>query len=80
MPPAQFADAYATVPMSFDPNAGTCECALPPGTTFPPAGDAFAILPPIVPRFWIWTPPICRAASTRIGNLFFTSGERTISV
>ena len=26
-----------------------------------PAGDALARLPPIVPRFWIWTPPIVAA-------------------
>ena len=28
-----------------------------------PAGDAFATLPPSVPRFWIWTPPTSRAAA-----------------
>src|ERR1700730_13712945 len=28
-----------------------------------PAGEALATLPPIVPRFWICTPPISRAAA-----------------
>ena len=34
-----------------------------------PAGEALAMLPPIVPRFWICAPPISRAAATSIGSV-----------
>ena len=33
-----------------------------------PAGEALTMFPPSVPRFWIWTAPISRAAATRIGR------------
>ena len=45
-----------------------------------PAGDPFATFPPSVPRFWICTPPISRAARARIGRCRPTSGERMTSV
>ena len=43
-----------------------------------PAGEPFATLPPRVPRFWICTPPISRAAATSIGRRFCTSGDLAI--
>ena len=45
-----------------------------------PAGEPFATLPPRVPRFWICTPPISRAAATSIGRRFCTSGDRLMPV
>ena len=45
-----------------------------------PAGEAFAMLPPSVPRFWIWAAPIVAAASTSAGTCSRHSGERRISV
>ncbi len=50
-----------------------------------PAGDAFATLPPIVPRFWIWTPPTVpqacgqqrdAAAHQRVPQQLRVRGER----
>ncbi len=45
-----------------------------------PAGEALAMLPPSVPRFWIWAAPMVAAASTRAGRCSRQSAERRISV
>src|SRR3990170_4934600 len=45
-----------------------------------PAGEAFAMFPPSVPRFWICTAPIVAAASTSASACSTQSGERRISV
>ena len=45
-----------------------------------PAGEALAMLPPSVPRFWIWAAPIVDAASTRAGRYSRQRAERRISV
>ena len=45
-----------------------------------PAGEAFAMLPPSVPRFWIWAAPIVAAASTSAGTCSRHSAERRMSV
>ena len=45
-----------------------------------PAGEALAMLPPSVPRFWIWAAPIVAAASTSAGRCSRQSAERRISV
>ncbi len=41
-----------------------------------PAGEAFAMLPPIVPRFWTWAAPITDAASARTGRCSAITGDR----
>ena len=45
-----------------------------------PAGEALAMLPPSVPRFWIWAAPIVAAASTSAGRCSRQSAERRMSV
>ena len=45
-----------------------------------PAGDAFAMFPPSVPRFWIWAAPIVAAASTSAGTCSRHSAEPRMSV
>jgi hypothetical protein len=45
-----------------------------------PAGEAFAMLPPSVPRFWIWAAPIVDAASTSAGICSRQAAEPRISV
>ena len=42
-----------------------------------PAGDALTMLPPMVPRFWIWTAPMVAAASASTGRCAATSGGAT---
>ena len=45
-----------------------------------PAGEAFAMLPPSVPRFWIWAAPIVPAASTSAGRCSRHRADRRMSV
>ena len=45
-----------------------------------PAGDALAMFPPSVPRFWIWAAPIVAAASTRTGRCSRQAADRRMSV
>ena len=45
-----------------------------------PAGEALQMLPPMVPRFWIWAAPIVAAASARAGSRARMTGERRSSV
>jgi len=45
-----------------------------------PAGEPFAMLPPMVPRFWTWTAPISRAAAASIGRRRRTRADRMISL
>ena len=40
-----------------------------------PAGEALAMLPPSVPRFWIWAAPMVAAASTRAGQVLAAEGR-----
>ena len=45
-----------------------------------PAGEAFATLPPSVPRFWICAAPMVAAAATSAGTCSRQIADRRISV